>query len=1005
MKATAILLACMCFIPSIAAAQFCGTITDDAFMDRFDRLIASESAQLRAATDTGIVDVPVTFHVEREGGNPVVSSARIAAAMQATNRWFADAGVRFVTCGEIRYFSEDAQSDVNRRTVNVSIHASPDGCGFATGSFVSINIRCNRTLENILSHELGHVMGLPHTHGYTNSGTTNELVDGSNCATAGDRFCDTPADPNLLGKVNRSCTYTGSARDANGMQYRPLTHDIMSYTISRCADTLTPMQLERVRAVALAADYVCCGILEPVVHDTAVCVGATVTLHASTPVGTLTWYDSPEGGNPVGFGPSFTTPPLEAPRAWYVEAEDSCRSPRARVLVRVLPSTGVLTDQARVVRDIDTAASSNPSRLLVTDTLLFFTVSRGQLWCTDGTEKGTRLRMDMSGGDGEAGVTGMIAWNDMLLFGINDRSRGPSLWRMPVADGAAEKVVQFPAREEFSNFFLTDAGAWVLFMLNDGDDRTELWRTDGTAAGTTRIRHLPHTNAFEDFGFAALDGIVYFQASDSLHGGELWRSDGTAGGTSMLADIAAGAGGSDPQVLTPAEGLLYFTAADSVHGRELWVSDGTREGTMLIADINAGEDDSRPYGITMLDGSLYFSADDGAAGPEPFISDGTPGGTRRLADLRPENGSFPSEFFMLNGAVFCAANDGGGTELWRLDPAGLQPPQLLRDINPFSGSYPRDVVPHAGKVYFQANDGLHGRELWRSDGTRQGTWLVADIDTGAASGAPSNMTVFRGRLYFAATDARVGRELRVLSPLDIEICNGEGALLRAENVEGVVSWYDAEDAATPLGSGRVFTTAPLHRSRRFWADVSVGGCRSARVPVAVRVRAPDPVVRDTVVPPNTMVLLRAIASEGQIHWYRNPADALPLAVGGELAVRIADADTLLYVVTVDGDCRSAAFPLRVRVDAASGLVALPSDGALQAWPHPVRGVMRLRLPAPADAADIVICDMLGRVQRRWTRARSRDGVLELNCAGLRSGTYMMQVRQAGAYRQRVIVVR
>ncbi len=1005
MKATGILLACVLFMPPLAAAQFCGTITDEAFMDRFDRLIAAESTRLRIAVDTGIVDVPVTFHVEEEGGNPVVGAARIASAMEATNRWFAGAGVRFVTCGETRFFSDDAQSEVNRRTVNVSIHASPDGCGYATGSFVSINIRCNRTLENILSHELGHVMGLPHTHGYTNSGTTNELVDGSNCATAGDRFCDTPADPNLLGKVNGSCSYTGSARDANSMRYQPLTRAIMSYTISRCADTLTPMQLERVRAVALASDYVCCGLMEPEVRDTAVCMGSSVTLHASTPIGTLTWYDRSEGGEPVGFGPVFTTPPLEAPQAWYVEAEDSCRSQRARVLVRVLPSTGVLTDQARIVRDIDTAASSNPSRLLATDSLLFFHVSRGQLWCTDGTAEGTRRRTEMSGGDGEAGITSMMEWGDVLLFGINDRGNGPALWRMPIFDGPAEKVIQFPAREEFSNFFLTDAGTWVLFMLNDGEDHTELWRTDGTSAGTERIRRLPHTSAFEDFGFTAMDGIVYFQATDSLHGSELWKSDGTSAGTSMIADIAPGTGGSDPQVLTPAEGLLYFSAADSVHGRELWVSDGTREGTMLVADIHAGEEDSRPYGIAVLAGSLYFSADDGTAGQEPFISDGTPGGTRRIADLHPDNGSFPSEFMLHDGALLCVANDGSGAELWRLDPAGLKPPRMVRDINPFSGSYPRDLVLHGGQLFFQASDGMHGRELWRSDGTQQGTWLVADVDTGAASGAPSDLTVFRGLLYFAASDALLGRELRVLSPLDIEICNGARAVLRSENVEGVVSWYDTEDAATPLGTGRLFSTPPLRRSRSFWVDVNVGGCRSARIPVGVRVRAPDPVVRDTVASPHATIVLRAHADDGDIHWYHGPGDALPLAVGDELFVRVGDSDTVLYVVTVEGDCRSAAFPLRVHVDATSEVAAVPSRSALQVWPHPVRGTLRLRLAGAGGDAEIRLFDLLGRVQRQWTRAVSRDSGLELDCAGLRRGTYMLHVRQGDTQRQRVIVVR
>jgi ELWxxDGT repeat protein len=381
----------------------------------------------------------------------------------------------------------------------------------------------------------------------------------------------------------------------------------------------------------------------------------------------------------------------------------------------------------------------------------------GVLWVSDGTARGT-VPLNYFPGPGGPDRFAVTAIGT-LFFGAPGPDGRPHLWR---TDGTRQGTIQLGTTRTGIDGITPDpitvSGNNVYFRADDGTSGSELWTSDGTEAGTRRVSDIrPGASGSVPDNVTAAGGIVYFTANDGTHGVELWRSDGTDAGTAMVTDLVSGSASGNISRLAASGPSLYFVAAD-----RMYHSDGTAAGTIPLRRF------TNSTGLVVgsavpVGADAYFFANDAAAGASLWRTDGTPAGTTLAADvdLRTRT-SFP-RFLGAAGpaAYFFAEDPAHGQEVWKTDgtPAGTS---LVRDINPgAAGAVNRASnlrgAPLGGVLYFGADDGTHGYELWRTDGTEPGTYLVKNISPDGATAVgslPTAFTPFQNAVYFV--DALTG---------------------------------------------------------------------------------------------------------------------------------------------------------------------------------------------------------------------------------------------------------
>gem|GEM_PF-419515 len=470
-----------------------------------------------------------------------------------------------------------------------------------------------------------------------------------------------------------------------------------------------------------------------------------------------------------------------------------------------------------MVKDVHPSNAGLISRstyeMVHTNDLLFFVENDGvhgaQLWKSDGTTAGTSMIKDLTPFGASASPDNLTVLGDDVFF---TASTYDNRWELWVTDGTAAGTVQLKTGDGFGTTRMAVWGSHLYFEYDYGDG-SEVWRTDGTTIGTEMADHVIPA-ALDGI---RVNGTLYFAHYDAVHGGGLWSGDGTYAGSKLLLGIGPGAG--KLEHLVDVGGTLFFAADDGVHGDELWKSDGTVAGTVLVEDAIPGAAGLYPQALAVLGDRLYFrsgglwpsfagqgdlwTSDGTAAGTylvkdlevnsevhmvnaagtlffnddtSLWASDGTAAGTRMVGNWGPEAYTGPINITSMGAEVFFSLGNnhlvkGTGIELWKSDGRS-EGTTLVRDINPITASSFTSLFTQMnGVTYFIAEDGVsaqHGLpsfsnldgvpqyELYRTDGTPEGTYLVKDISPGSGGSNPSELFVHNDRLYFV-----VGGELWV----------------------------------------------------------------------------------------------------------------------------------------------------------------------------------------------------------------------------------------------------
>lgn len=414
----------------------------------------------------------------------------------------------------------------------------------------------------------------------------------------------------------------------------------------------------------------------------------------------------------------------------------------------------------------------------------------GTIWRTDGTAEGTRAYDGRTTHVAQPGRLTDVGGT--LYFTVANQ-----LWK---SDGTAEGTVAVATGQAANHSQLVSFKEQLYFIDGVWNQSKTLWRTDGVL--TEKVFVFPNPSYTTNFTATANGKLIIARRAGDVV--QLWSSDGSGAGTQLVRTITGtNSDDSSEQVDNPTEfqGKLYFTVREGVHQVALWASDGTVAGTIRVGTL-APEVRSPTAHVTVLKDQLFIgitgSSNGGAGRSEVWTSDGTPDGTQALP------WSVSTEFIT---GPWIATDDYAffvrNSKLYRTD--GTAEGTIVLSQSDYNRAYAQSPTWEGqaqtlGNIlYFRKWDSQHEEELWRTDGSPEGTYLVQDT-VAPGSLNPSSFERFNDQLFFAGTDFEHGTGLwRIASSADPVLTVSQNSSFQEDAApvllapQATVSDVDSED--------------------------------------------------------------------------------------------------------------------------------------------------------------------------------------------------------------------